>query len=91
VCCLPQKIFRDAIRQYKPQLLICTGVGGRDHFFRAFTDGGEPEKIQLPDFAFSLDRIDQTPVCVTSFFGGPSGINSHEKMQQLVGSTKALL
>ena len=85
------KFFRDAIRQYQPKLLICTGVGERDNFFRAFTDGGEPERIQLTDFAISVARIDQTQVCVTPFFGGPSGINSHEKMEQLVGSTKALL
>ena len=85
------KFFRNAIQQYKPKLLICTGVGERDNFFRAFTDGEKPERIQLPDFAVSMARFDQTLVCVTPFFGGPSGINSHKKMKQLVSHAKALL
>ena len=85
------KFFRNAIQQFKPKLLICTGVGERDNFFRAFTDGEKPERIQLPDFAVSMARFDQTLVCVTPFFGGPSGINSHKKMKQLVSHAKALL
>lgn len=85
------QFFRNAIVQYKPKLLICTGVGERDNFFRAFTDGNKPERIQLPDFAISVARFDQTLVCVTPFFGGPSGINSYKKMAQLVSHTKSLL
>lgn len=85
------QFFRNAIRQYQPKLLICTGVGERDNFFRAFTDGGEPERIKLSDFSISATRFDQTLVCVTPFFGGPSGINSYEKMKQLVSQIKAML
>ena len=84
------RFFRNTIAQFKPKLLICTGVGERDNFFRAFTDGGEPERIELTDFAISVARFNQTLVCVTPFFGGPSGINSFAKMEQLVSHTKAL-
>ena len=85
------KFFRNAIQQYKPKLLICTGIGERDNFFRAFTDGDKPETTQLPGFVISMARFHQTLVCVTPFFGSPSGINSYEKMKQLVSHTKALL
>ena len=85
------KFFRDLMLKHRPKLLICTGVGERANFFNAFTDGASPERVQLKDFCIEVARFGGTQVCVTPFFGGPSGINSYAKMEQLVLATKELL
>lgn len=83
--------FREQMQRHRPKLLICTGVGEQNSFLEAFTDGMPPERVQLQDFAITVGRLGDTHVCVTPFFGGPSGINSYAKMEQLVTATQQLL
>ena len=85
------QFFRDQMQLHRPRLLVCTGIGEQANFFNAFTNGAEPQLVQLKDFSISVARLGDTLVCVTPFFGGPSGINSYAKMEQLVAKLQELL
>lgn len=83
--------FRALLSKHKPKVLVCTGVGERENFLRAFADGGPRQTVQLADFSLTVAKFADTLICVTPFFGSPAGINSYQKMEQLVSKIKLLL
>ena len=83
--------FRALLSKHKPKVLVCTGVGERENFLRAFADGGPRQTVQLADFSLTVAKFADTLICVTPFFGSPAGINSYQKMEQLVSKIKHLL
>ena len=62
----------------------------KDNFFKFFTGEAVYETKALKEFNIFYRKYNDTLICVCPFFGGPSGINSYDKMEALVESVKEL-
>jgi hypothetical protein len=81
------RYYYDLVKKHSPKLVLCTGIDSYKEFFRFFRcDEIEP----IPDnyIYVSKTNSDKTLVFVVPFFGGPYGINSYKKMENLVVSVK---
>ena len=82
--------YRQLIDECHPKVIICTGVTEKDNFFKFFTGEAVYETKALKGFNIFYRKYNNTLICVCPFFGGPSGINSYDKMEALVESVKEL-
>ena len=82
--------YRQLIDECHPKVIICTGVTEKDNFFKFFTGDAVYETKALKEFHIFYRKYNDTLICVCPFFGGPSGINSYDKMEALVESVKEL-
>lgn len=83
--------FRQLIDEHQPKLVLCTGVMEKANFFRFFTGKENFDVIECNGFSLFHTWHGDTLICVAPFFGGPNGINSYAKMENLVGAVKGLL
>jgi len=80
--------FTQLARNYRPKIILCTGVSYANEFF-AFFRCSTASIVKHEGFLVCPTQTGDTLVFVAPFFGGASGINSYAKMEALVADIRA--
>ncbi len=83
--------FLELIKGHNPKYILCTGKAADWKFFQFFKCDRSPayyRSNELVDIEVRQIPGTNSYVIVSAFFGGPSGINSFEKMRALTALIK---
>jgi hypothetical protein len=88
--------FNSLVKQYRPEIIICTGLGYHKDFYRAFGDGELEEFLQSESTIREKDGVNSKPrtfyhsqlangthLFVIPFLVSRHGLNSHYLLEQM--------
>jgi hypothetical protein len=81
------KYFTDLLKKHSPKIVLCTGINSYIEFHDFFRCNKKDVMVDNNIYIAKANG-DKTLVFVVPFFGGAHGINSYEKMEELVRSVK---
>ena len=85
------KFFQNVIKEEQPKLIVCTGIGEAERFAQFFMGSNALTWKNTDKYKMAYTKFENTLICIVPFFGGANGINSYDKMENVVLDIKNLL